>query len=311
MRRLTKLALTFAALGAGLLALPLAAGAQVIDPGMTREQVLERLGQPNGERTTGAYTYIFFRNGCERTCGMSDLVILENGAVVDAIFRRAGRSFSGSSSSPTGTRPEPTNATGNARTGEIRTTGGAGGGAQQTPAEASGRAGGIVTGQPAAPAAQPAEAATRVTPGSARLQSSGPAAGTAPATQGAAVRPDAATNAVPLATPPTVTRPTVTPPTGSVPAQGAAPAPTNAPASNAGPASPNPRAPAATPPGAPSPTRPDTGANPTPATGTTPPAGGTAPPTRATLDLRLDRVERQQQELRALRGDGARPATTP
>ena len=256
MRRLTMIA--------ALLAAPLAAGAQVIDPGMSREQVVERLGRPNGERETGAFTYLFFRNGCERTCGMSDLVILENGGVVDAIFRRAGRSFSGSSSSPAGTRPEPTNV----MTGRLRTAPAAtqdeGAGMQPsdpgaTPAQ-GGRQGGLIF-------SRPATAAQRVTPGSALQGTAGapPAAATgAPAP--AAARPDAAVNAVPLATPPTVVPPTVTPPTGSVPAQGAAPAPTNAPASNAGPAAPNPRAPATTPPGAPSPTRPDSGSNPTPRT---------------------------------------------
>ena len=82
-------------------------GAQTVDPGMSREQVVERLGKPIGERATGSYIYLFYRNGCEQRCGMSDVVILENDAVVDAIFRSA-RHFSGSSTSPAGVTPEPT-----------------------------------------------------------------------------------------------------------------------------------------------------------------------------------------------------------
>lgn len=90
------------------LALPGAAGAQApatVDPGMSRAQVLERLGQPSGERATGAFTYLFFRNGCERTCGMSDLVTLRGDSVVDAIFRTPTRRFTGRSSSPAQVAP--------------------------------------------------------------------------------------------------------------------------------------------------------------------------------------------------------------
>lgn len=84
-------------------------GAQTVDPGMSRAQVVERLGKPIGERATGSFIYLFYRNGCEERCGMSDVVILENDAVVDAIFRSA-RHFSGSSTSPAGVTPEPTRA---------------------------------------------------------------------------------------------------------------------------------------------------------------------------------------------------------
>ena len=81
------------------------AAAQSIDPGMTKSQVIERLGAPAAERSTGAYTYLFYQNGREYTVGMSDLVILQNGAVVDAIFRSAAREYTGSSSSPDGVMP--------------------------------------------------------------------------------------------------------------------------------------------------------------------------------------------------------------
>ncbi len=79
--------------------LPLSAQA-VIDPGMPKAQVIAHLGAPIIERTTGDATFLFYKNGCERTCGMNDVVLLSKGAVVDAVFRSAKRRFSGSSSSP-------------------------------------------------------------------------------------------------------------------------------------------------------------------------------------------------------------------
>lgn len=79
--------------------------AQSVDPGMTKAQVVERLGAPHTERTSGAYTYLFYQNGVEYTAGMSDLVILQNDAVVDAIFRSSVREYTGRSSSPEGVAP--------------------------------------------------------------------------------------------------------------------------------------------------------------------------------------------------------------
>src|SRR5678815_3954393 len=61
-----------------------------IDPGMTRAQVVERLGRPKGERSAGEFTYLFYANGCLKKCGIDDVVTLQNDAVVDAIFRGAG-----------------------------------------------------------------------------------------------------------------------------------------------------------------------------------------------------------------------------
>ena len=80
-------------------ALPLSAQV-VIDPGMPKAQVVARLGAPAVERTTGDATYLFFNNDCHRTCGMNDIVVLNKGVVVDAIFRSAKRRYSGASSSP-------------------------------------------------------------------------------------------------------------------------------------------------------------------------------------------------------------------
>ena len=79
--------------------------AQSIDPGMTKAQVIERLGKPFAERTSGAFTYVYYSNGREREVGMSDLIILQNDAVVDAIFRSAERQYSGRSSSPESKMP--------------------------------------------------------------------------------------------------------------------------------------------------------------------------------------------------------------
>ncbi len=84
-----------------LLACALPLGAQaVVDPGMTRAAVVARLGTPLLTRTAGDASYLFYRNGCERRCGMHDVVVLSGDAVVDAIFRSAKRRYSGQSSSP-------------------------------------------------------------------------------------------------------------------------------------------------------------------------------------------------------------------
>jgi hypothetical protein len=71
-----------------------------IDPGMSREQVVARLGQPLSSRSYDGYTYQFYRNGCEKPCGMNDIVVLDSGKVVDAVFRSSRRHYSGTSSSP-------------------------------------------------------------------------------------------------------------------------------------------------------------------------------------------------------------------
>jgi outer membrane protein assembly factor BamE (lipoprotein component of BamABCDE complex) len=71
-----------------------------IEPGMSQAQVVERLGQPMGVRTYGSFTYLFHRNGCEKRCGMNDLVVLDSDKVVDAVFRSSARKYSGDSSSP-------------------------------------------------------------------------------------------------------------------------------------------------------------------------------------------------------------------
>jgi outer membrane protein assembly factor BamE (lipoprotein component of BamABCDE complex) len=71
-----------------------------IDSGMSRAQVVAKLGEPMSSRTYDGHTYLLYKNGCERSCGMSDLVVLDSDKVVDAIFRSSARRYSGTSSSP-------------------------------------------------------------------------------------------------------------------------------------------------------------------------------------------------------------------
>ena len=77
-----------------------AQGSTTIDPGMTRDQVVAKLGEPLSTRDYQGHTYLLYKNGCEKTCGMNDLVVLDSGKVTDAVFRAAGRRYSGTSSSP-------------------------------------------------------------------------------------------------------------------------------------------------------------------------------------------------------------------
>ncbi|HWZ60767.1 MAG TPA: hypothetical protein VNW46_17415 [Gemmatimonadaceae bacterium] len=96
------------------LAAPAAAqdGPILIEPGMSQEQVVARLGHPVVERHDGARTYLTFDNDCGRSCGGDDLVILDNDAVVDAVFRTGRRRYAGTGSattltSSTSQRPTP------------------------------------------------------------------------------------------------------------------------------------------------------------------------------------------------------------
>ncbi|MGH7617216.1 MAG: hypothetical protein ACREPM_08320 [Gemmatimonadaceae bacterium] len=81
-------------------AVSLGAQGVTIDPGMSREQVMAKLGEPLSARTYDGHTYLLYKNGCEKTCGMNDLVVLDSGKVVDAVFRAPDRKYSGTSSSP-------------------------------------------------------------------------------------------------------------------------------------------------------------------------------------------------------------------
>lgn len=102
-RRSLSLTLGCSLAAALALAAPRRAAAQqpvTIDPGMTRDQVIAKLGEPLSSRRYDSFTYLLFKNGCERKCGMNDLVVLDSGKVVDAVFRAPARRYSGASSSP-------------------------------------------------------------------------------------------------------------------------------------------------------------------------------------------------------------------
>lgn len=71
-----------------------------VRPGMTRDEVVVIWGAPVAERTAGTRGYLYYRNGCEVTCGTFDVVFLEDGQVVDAIVRGRGHTYAGMSSSP-------------------------------------------------------------------------------------------------------------------------------------------------------------------------------------------------------------------
>ena len=78
-----------------------------VAPGMSERDVYALWGAPVAVRRQGEWTYLFFRNGCEYTCGTEDIVTLQNGHVVDAVLRWPGHGYSGQSSSPSGTMPHP------------------------------------------------------------------------------------------------------------------------------------------------------------------------------------------------------------
>jgi NifU-like protein involved in Fe-S cluster formation len=75
---------------------------------MSRADVLAVWGKPAAERTADDRDYLYYRNGCEATCGTFDVVFLENGQVVDAIVRGRGHTYAGTSSSPPSAEGKPT-----------------------------------------------------------------------------------------------------------------------------------------------------------------------------------------------------------
>ena len=79
-----------------------------VAPGMSEAEVVAMWGAPVARSRTGAMTYLYFPNGCERSCGTMDVVFLENDRVVDAVLRWPGHGYSGQSSSPPGTTPAAT-----------------------------------------------------------------------------------------------------------------------------------------------------------------------------------------------------------
>jgi len=92
-----------------VLSVPSVLSAQAIKPGQSEADVRAAWGEPLTVRKLGDYSYMFYTNGCLKTCGTYDVVILEKDQVVDAIVRAQGRSYEGVSSSPPERKPEPTN----------------------------------------------------------------------------------------------------------------------------------------------------------------------------------------------------------
>jgi len=76
-----------------------------IAPGMSEKDVYSLWGPAIAVRRLGQFTYLYFKTGCEYTCGHLDVVTLEKGQVVDAIVRWPGHNYSGESSSPTSVEP--------------------------------------------------------------------------------------------------------------------------------------------------------------------------------------------------------------
>ncbi|HUL49433.1 MAG TPA: hypothetical protein VLT79_05375 [Gemmatimonadales bacterium] len=70
-------------------------------PGMSEKDVYARWGSPVAVRHMGEFTYLYFKNGCEYTCGHLDVVTLQNGQVTNALVRWPGHGFAGQSGSPT------------------------------------------------------------------------------------------------------------------------------------------------------------------------------------------------------------------
>lgn len=89
----------------------------IIDPGMSKAEVIAHLGSPQSMKTSDTLTFLYYRNGCEKTCGMNDVVTLSHDKVVDAIFRDPSRKYTGESSSPNQVSAAQARKTGAAKAG--------------------------------------------------------------------------------------------------------------------------------------------------------------------------------------------------
>ena len=88
--------------------LALAAAAQepaTVRPGMSEADVIASWGEPLARHSRGVFTYLHFQTDCLKECGTYDVVILENGQVVDAIARSRNHRYDGVSSSPADRAP--------------------------------------------------------------------------------------------------------------------------------------------------------------------------------------------------------------
>ncbi len=96
---------------AAIMMLAVAADAQenqIIEPGMTMEQVKLVFGEPQSTSSYGDFSFYFYENGCHVECGTADVVFFQNGQVVDAVLRAPWRGYAGESSSPKGVMPRAT-----------------------------------------------------------------------------------------------------------------------------------------------------------------------------------------------------------
>jgi hypothetical protein len=82
-----------------------------VKPGMTSDQVIAAWGQPSSTRVRGTFTYLSYPSDCMPGCGTQDVVILQDGKVVDAVARSKNHVYDGAST--VGTKaPGYTNAAG-------------------------------------------------------------------------------------------------------------------------------------------------------------------------------------------------------
>jgi len=81
---------------------------QVIQPGMTMDEVKLVFGEPQSVSSYGNFSFYFYENGCQVECGTADVVFFQGGQVVDAVLRAPWRGYAGESSSPKGVIPRPT-----------------------------------------------------------------------------------------------------------------------------------------------------------------------------------------------------------
>jgi hypothetical protein len=93
------------ALGLALTAPAAAQEPATVRPGMSEADVIASWGEPLARRSRGVFTYLHFQTDCLKECGTYDVVILENGQVVDAIARSRNHRYDGVSSSPADRAP--------------------------------------------------------------------------------------------------------------------------------------------------------------------------------------------------------------
>ncbi|HEX8433371.1 MAG TPA: hypothetical protein VF625_18925, partial [Longimicrobium sp.] len=92
---MAKLRIGFGVAAAAGLLLGAPAQGQTISPGMTVDEARAVLGAPSTTRVAGEWQYLYYQNGCPVRCGSDDVVFIQNGRVVAAVFRTGRRRFTG------------------------------------------------------------------------------------------------------------------------------------------------------------------------------------------------------------------------